>query len=165
MRRVALRPCGQVAPLGVLLLVIRVAPTTVVRRPAGVALLRVAHPSSAGVHHAPVTHRVPTAVAPNVAVHAEMIKAGARPRPSPRGVHGWGGRGGGGGGRGRGIGGRRWWWWMDVMKVGWRDGRPETDRSLPLLTAAPRRATHLVTSDNDRLLRVFSEASKAVVSI
>lgn len=54
---------------------------------------------------------------------------------------------------------------MDVMKVGWRDGRPEMDRSLPLQTAAPRRSIHLVTSDNDRLPRVFSEASKAVVSI
>lgn len=50
MWRVALRPCGQVAPLGVLLLALRVATTTVVRHPPGVALLRVAHPSSASVH-------------------------------------------------------------------------------------------------------------------
>lgn len=115
-RGVALRPRGQVAPLGVLLLALRVAATTVVRRPAGVALLRVAHPSSAGGHHAAVTSRAAAAVAPDVTVHAEMIEARARPRPSPRGVHGRGGR-----------------WWMDVMEVGWRDGRPETGRSLPLL--------------------------------
>lgn len=93
-RGVALRPCRQVAPLSVLLLLaLRVAATTVVRRPAGVALLRVAHPSSsAGGHQAPVTNRVTTAaIAANVAVHAEMIEARPRPRPSPRGVHGWGG--------------------------------------------------------------------------
>ena len=48
---------------------------------------------------------------------------------------------------------------MDVMKTGRRDGRPESGRSLPLQTAS----THLVTSDDDRLLRVFSEAFKAVV--
>lgn len=126
-RRVTLRPCGQVAPLGVLLLALRVATTTVVRSPARVALLRVAHPSSAGVHQAPVTDRVTTAIASNAAVHAEMIEARPRPRPRPRGVHGWRGRGGkGGGGR----------WWMDVMKVGWRGGRPETARSLPLHTAS-----------------------------
>lgn len=142
----ALRPRGQVAPLGVLLLTLRVAATTVVRRPAGVALLRVAHPSSAGVHHAPVADRVTTAIAPDVTAHAEMIETRPRPRPSPRGVHGWGGR-----------------WWMDVMKVGWRDGRSETGRSLPLQTASPRLSIHLVTSDDDRLLRVFSEAFKAVV--
>lgn len=93
MGRVALRPCGQVAPLGVLLLALRVATTTVVRHPPGVALLRVAHPSSASVHEAPVTNRVPIAIAPNVTVHAEMIKAGPRPRPSSWGVHGWGGGG------------------------------------------------------------------------
>lgn len=105
-RRVALRPCRQVAPLGVLLLLaLLVAPTTMVRSPAGVALLRVAHPSSAGVHHAPVTNSVTAAVASNVAVHAEMIETRSRARPSPRGVHGWGG-GGGGGGR----------WWIDVMR-------------------------------------------------
>lgn len=149
MRRVALRPCGQVAPLGVLLLAIRVATTTVVRRPPGVALLRVAHPSSASVHQAPVTNRVATAIASNVAVHAEMIKPRPRPRPSPRGVHGWGG------------GGR---WWMDVMKVGWRDKPPETYRGLPLQTTSSRLSIHLVSSDDDRLLRVFSEAFKAVVS-
>lgn len=89
MRRVALRPCGQVAPLGVLLLALRVAATTVVRHPPGVALLRVAHPSTASVHEAPVTNRVPIAIAPNVTVHAEMIKARPRPRPSSWGVHGW----------------------------------------------------------------------------
>lgn len=160
MRGVALRPCGQVAPLGVLLLALRVAATTVVRRPAGVALRRVAHPSSAGVHHAPVTNRVATAVAPNVAVQAEMIEARPRPRPSPRGVHGWGGGVGGGGG-----GGRWWWWWMDVMEVGWRDGRPEAGRSLPLQTASPPLSVHLVTPDDDRLLRVFSGAFKAAVSV
>ena len=53
---------------------------------------------------------------------------------------------------------------MDVMKVGWRDGRPETGRSLPLQTASTRLSIHLVTSDDYRLLRVFSEAfNKAVV--
>lgn len=76
-RRVALRPCGQVAPLGVLL-ALRVAATTVMRRPPGITLLLVASPSSAGVHHTPVTGRVSTAAAPN-AVHAEMKEA--RPRP------------------------------------------------------------------------------------
>lgn len=110
--RVALRPRGQVAPLRVLLLALRIAPTSVVRRPAGVALRRVVHPYSAGVHHAPVSHRVSTA---NVTVHTEMIEARPRPRASPRGVHGWGGRR-----------------WMDVMKR--RDERPETGRSLPLHT-------------------------------
>lgn len=102
MRGVALRPCRQVAPLGMLLLLaLWVAPTTMVWRPAGVALLRVAHPSSAGVHQAPVTHRVGASVVSNTAVHPEMIEARARPRSSPRGVHG------------RGRGGR---WWIDVMK-------------------------------------------------
>lgn len=91
MRRVAVRPRGQVAPLGVLLLALRVAAATVVvRRPPGVVLRRVAHPFSTSVHHAPVANRVATAIAANVAVHAEVIKAGPRPRPSPRGVHGWG---------------------------------------------------------------------------
>lgn len=119
MGRVALRPCGQVAPLGVLLLLaLLVAATSVMRRPAGVALLRVAHPSSAGVHQAPVTDSVTTAVASDTAVHCEMIKTRPRPRPSPRGVHGWKG------------GGR---WWMDVMKVGWRDARPGTSLFRPLL--------------------------------
>lgn len=111
MGRVALRPCGQVAPLGVrllllLLLALRVAVTTVVRRPAGVALLRVAQPSSAGGHQAPVANSVAAAVASNVAAHAEMIEAGPRPRPGPRGVHGRGGR-----------------WGMDVLEVGWREKR------------------------------------------
>ncbi|TNN81953.1 hypothetical protein EYF80_007861 [Liparis tanakae] len=109
--RVALRPCGQVAPRGVLLLLLllllllalRVAATTVVRRPAGAALLRVAQPSSAGGHQAPVANSVAAAVASNVAAHAEMIEAGPRPRPGPRGVHGRGGR-----------------WGMDV---GWREKR------------------------------------------
>lgn len=105
-RGVALCPCGQVAPLGVLLLALRVAPTTVVWRPAGVGLLRVAQPSSAGVHQAPVTDRVTASVAPNAAVHAEMVETRARPRSSPRGVHNWG----------RGGGGR---WWMDVVKERW----------------------------------------------
>lgn len=125
----ALRPCGQVAPLGVLLLLaLRVAAATVVRRPAGVALLRVVHPSSAGVHHAPVTDCVTTAVASNAAVHAEMIEARPRPRPSPRGVHGWRG------------GGRCW---MDVMKAGWRDGRSETGRNLPFQSASLYPASYL----------------------
>lgn len=88
MRRVALRPSGQVATLDVLL-ALRVATTTMVRSPAGVALLRVAHPSSAGVHQASVTDRVTTAVVTNTAVHAEMIETRPRPRSSPRGVHGW----------------------------------------------------------------------------
>lgn len=88
-RSVALRPCGQVVPLGVLLLlVLRVATTSVVRRPARVALLRVVHASAAGVHQAPVTDRVTTAVASNAAVHGKMKEARPRPRPSPRGVHG-----------------------------------------------------------------------------
>lgn len=84
----ALRPCGQVAPLGVLLLVLGVATTSVVRRPARVALLRVVHPSAAGAHQAPVTDRVSAAVASNAAVHGEMKEARPRPRTSPRGVHG-----------------------------------------------------------------------------
>lgn len=117
-RRVALCPCRQVAPLCMLLLALRVAPTTMVWRPAGVALLRVAHPSSAGVHQAPVTDRVTASVASNTAVHPEMIEARPRPRSSPRGVHGWGR----GGGR----------WWMDVMKERWtsRNGQepPSSDR-------------------------------------
>lgn len=79
----ALRPRGQVAPRGVLLLALRVAPTPVVRRPPGVA-----HPSSAGVHHAPVTDCVTAGVAPVAAVHAEMVEARPRPRASPWGVHG-----------------------------------------------------------------------------
>lgn len=54
---------------------------------------------------------------------------------------------------------------MDVMKVGWRDGRPETGRSLPLQTASPRLSIHRVISDDDRLLRVLSEAFKAAVSV
>lgn len=99
----ALRPRRQVAPLVVLLLVLRVAATSMMRGPPGVALLREAHPSSTGVHQAPAARRA--AVASNAAVHAEMIKAGPRPRPGPRGVHGWGGAGR---------------WWMGVMKLGWR---------------------------------------------
>lgn len=105
-RGVALRPRGQVAPLGVLLLAFRVGATTVELRPAGGALLWVAHPSSsAGVHHTTASDRVTGAVRPYVTAQAEMIEARARPRARPRGVHD---RGGGGGGR---------WWWMDVMKV------------------------------------------------
>lgn len=119
-RGVALRPCGQVAPLGMLLLALRVAATTVVWRPAGVALLRVAQ-ASAGVHQASVPDRVTASVASNTAVHTEMIEARPRPRSSPRGVHGWG-RGGGGGGR----------WWINVMKERWasRNGQepPSSDR-------------------------------------
>lgn len=145
---VALRPCGQVARL--LLLVLRVAATTVMRNPAGVALLRVAHPSSAGVHHAPITDCDTTVVASSATVHAEMIEARSRPRACPRGVHGWRG------------GGR---WWMDVMKVTRRDGRSETDRNLPLQSTSLRRSFHLVTSDDDLLLRVFSGAFKANVSL
>lgn len=49
---------------------------------------------------------------------------------------------------------------MDVMKVGWRDGRPETDSLF-----RPRLSIYLVTSDDDRLLRVFSEAFKAAGSV
>lgn len=120
-RGVALRPRGQVIPLGVLLLVFRVATTTMVRRPAGVALLRVAHPSSAGIHQAPGADRVTASVASNAAVHGKMIEARPRPRSSPRGVHGW--RRGGGG------------WRMDVMMESWGYGRPETGRSLSLQTA------------------------------
>lgn len=41
----------------------------------------------------------------------------------------------------------------------------KTGRSLPLQTASPRLSIHLFTTDDDRLLRVFSEAFKAVVSV
>lgn len=102
----ALRPRRQVAPLVVLLRVLRVAATSMMRGPPGVALLREAQPSSAGAHQAPAARRA--AAASNVAVHAEMIKAGPRARPSPRGVHGWGGAGRG---------------WMGVMELGWRYAR------------------------------------------
>lgn len=90
----ALRPRRQVAPLVVLLLVFRVAATSMMRGPPGVALLREAPPSSISVHDAPAASRVPAAS--NIAVHAEMIKAGPRPRPSPRGVHDGEEQGGGG---------------------------------------------------------------------
>lgn len=71
-RGVALRPRRQVAPLG-MLLALRVASTSVVRRPPGVTLLRVVHPT-AGVHHAPVTDCV-AAIASSATIHAKMIKA------------------------------------------------------------------------------------------
>lgn len=103
----ALRPRRQVAPLVVLLLVLRVAATSVMRGPPGVALRREAPPSSASAHDAPAASRVP--VASNVGVHAEMIKAGARPRPGPRGVH-----------DGEEEEEEEQGGWMDVMKLGWR---------------------------------------------
>lgn len=57
---VALRSGGQIAPLCVLL-ALRVTAAVVVRRPAGVTLLRVVQ-SSAGGHQAPGARRVPSAV-------------------------------------------------------------------------------------------------------
>lgn len=51
---------------------------------------------------------------------------------------------------------------MEVMKVGWRDGRPEkrTDSRLALQTTCQRLVTLLITSGDDR---VFSDAFKAFV--
>lgn len=136
MRWVALHPCGQVASLGMLLLVLRETTNTMVRGPPGVALLRIAHPSSAGVYHTPVTNCVATAIASNVAVHTKMIKTRPRARPSPRWVHGCGGAG---------------WWWMDVMKLSWRDKPTESLYS----------ARYFLISFDERLLRVCSKAFKA----
>lgn len=97
-RGVSLASRWQVAPLGVLLLllqlllllllVLRVAASTVVRRPAGVALRRVAQASGAGSHRAAGAHRVAAVVASDIA--SEMVKAGAGARPSSRRVHDWG---------------------------------------------------------------------------
>lgn len=140
MRWVALHPCGQVASLCMLLLVLREATTTMVRGPPGVALLRIAHPSSASVYHTPVTNCVATAIASNVAVHTEMIKTRPRARPSPRWVHGCGGAG---------------WWWMDVMKLSWRDKPAESLYSTRCF----------LVSFDERLLRVFSKAFKAFFSV
>lgn len=86
-----LRPCGQVCTR-LLRLALRVAAAAaVVRRPAGVALLREAHPSSsyASAHHASVTERITAAVTSCGIAHGEMIEAGPGPRACPRGVHGW----------------------------------------------------------------------------
>lgn len=51
---------------------------------------------------------------------------------------------------------------MEVMKVGWGDGRPEkrTDSSLALQTTCQRLCTHLITSGDERM---FSDAFKAFV--
>lgn len=68
--RVALRPTGQVVPLGVL--VLRIATARSVRNPAGVVLLRVIHPDpSAGIHHVPIVDCV---IAVATTVHAIVKK-------------------------------------------------------------------------------------------